>query len=117
MSEDVARANMAAALEFLRDELEDIRVSSVYQTPGIGSGKGKTYHNAVVIGYSSLAAEDIKPKFKAFETKLGRNDDTRKHDIVPIDIDLLSLGETIYKEKDLKQDYVKIGLDEIVNSR
>ena len=91
----------------------DIIFSSHYSTPGVGSGKGKTYLNAVAIGHKSLSAETIRTSLKDFELRTGRTPEVRALGIVPIDLDLLSLGDTVFKPKDLAQSYVLRGLNEL----
>lgn len=91
----------------------DIIFSSHYSTPGVGSGEGKTYLNAVAIGHTSLSAEAIRTSLKDFELLSGRTPEVRALGIVPIDLDLLSLGDTVFKPKDLSQSYVLRGLNEL----
>ena len=80
-----------------------------YETKGIGSGVGKMYVNSIAKGWSSHKYDDIKKILKEYEISVGRTADTKARGVVPIDLDLLSLGEEIYKPKDFLQDYVKIG--------
>lgn len=91
----------------------DIRFSKHYQTAGVGSGAGKVYTNSVVIGDTELSHSEITQSLKAFELSEGRNNETRIKGIVPIDVDLLVLGDIIYKPKDLQQSYVTQGLEEL----
>ena len=109
-----AEAKLAAAQSFLRDLLsDDILFSSQYSTPGVGSGVGKTYVNSVAFGLTSLTEEQIIPALKAYEIDNGRDLETKRQGIVPIDIDLLIFGENIIKPRDLSQSYVTRGLREI----
>lgn len=91
----------------------DIIFSSHYSTPGVGSGEGKTYLNAVAIGHTSLSAEAIRTLLKDFELRTGRTPEVRALGIVPIDLDLLMLGDNVFKPKDLSQSYVLRGLKEL----
>ena len=91
----------------------DIIFSSHYPTPGVGSGKGKTYLNAVALGHTSLSAEAIRTSLKDFELLSGRTPEVRALGIVPIDLDLLMLGDNVFKPKDLSQSYVLRGLNEL----
>ena len=88
----------------------NISFSPHYETKGIGNGEGKMYVNSVAKGMSSHKYDDIKKILKEYEISVGRTADTKARGVVPIDLDLLSLGEEIYKPKDFLQDYVKIGL-------
>lgn len=109
-----AESNLSKAEIFLSGLFAaDIIFSSHYSTPGVGSGEGKTYLNAVAIGNTSLSAEAIRTSLKDFELRTGRTPEVRALGIVPIDLDLLSLGDTVFKPKDLSQSYVLRGLNEL----
>ena len=109
-----AESNLTKAEIFLSGLFAaDIIFSSHYSTPGVGSGEGKTYLNAVAIGHTSLSAEAIRTSLKDFELRTGRTPEVRALGIVPIDLDLLSLGDNVFKPKDLSQSYVLRGLNEL----
>lgn len=109
-----AESNLSKAEIFLSGLFAaDIIFSSHYSTPGVGSGEGKTYLNAVALGHTSLSAEAIRTSLKDFELRTGRTPEVRALGIVPIDLDLLMLGDNVFKPKDLSQSYVLCGLDEL----
>lgn len=109
-----AESNLSKAEIFLSGLFAaDIIFSSHYSTPGVGSGKGKTYLNAVALGHTSLSAEAIRTSLKDFELRTGRTPEVRALGIVPIDLDLLMLGDNVFKPKDLSQSYVLRGLNEL----
>ena len=109
-----AESNLSKAEIFLSGLFAaDIIFSSHYSTPGVGSGEGKTYLNAVAIGHTSLSAEAIRTSLKDFELRTGRTPEVRALGIVPIDLDLLMLGDNVFKSKDLSQSYVLRGLNEL----
>ena len=109
-----AESNLSKAEIFLSGLFAaDIIFSSHYSTPGVGSGKGKTYLNAVAVGHTSLTAEAIRTSLKDFELRTGRTPEVRALGIVPIDLDLLMLGDNVFKSKDLSQSYVLRGLNEL----
>ncbi len=109
-----AESNLSKAEIFLSGLFAaDIIFSSHYSTPGVGSGEGKTYLNAVAIGHTSLSAEAIRTSLKDFELLSGRTPEVRALGIVPIDLDLLMLGDNVFKPKDLSQSYVLRGLNEL----
>ena len=88
----------------------NVQFSHYYETDGVGSGEGKKYYNEVAIGETELSYSEIRNELKQFESDLGRTIEIKKQGIVPIDLDLIKLGDSIYKAKDLEQEYVKIGL-------
>lgn len=109
-----AESNLTKAEIFLSGLFAaDIIFSSHYSTPGVGSGEGKTYLNAVALGHTSLSAEAIRTSLKDFELRTGRTSEVRALGIVPIDLDLLMLGDNVFKPKDLSQSYVLRGLNEL----
>ena len=109
-----AESNLSKAEIFLSGLFAaDIVFSSHYSTPGVGSGEGKTYLNAVALGHTSLSAEAIRTSLKDFELRTGRTPEVRALGIVPIDLDLLMLGDNVFKPKDLSQSYVLRGLNEL----
>ncbi len=91
----------------------DVQFSHHYETDGVGSGVGKKYYNEVAIGETELSYLEIRDKLKHFESDLGRSIESKKQGIVPIDLDLIKLGDSIFKPNDLEQDYVKIGLEKL----
>lgn len=109
-----AESNLTKAEIFLSGLFAaDIIFSSHYSTPGVGSGEGKTYLNAVALGHTSLSAEAIRTSLKDYELRTGRTPEVRALGIVPIDLDLLMLGDNVFKPKDLSQSYVLRGLNEL----
>ena len=109
-----AESNLSKAEIFLSGLFAaDIIFSSHYSTPGVGSGEGKTYLNAVALGHTSLSAEAIRTSLKDFELRTGRTPEVRALGMVPIDLDLLMLGDNVFKPKDLSQSYVLRGLNEL----
>lgn len=114
---DQAESNLTKAETFLRELFaSDIRFSSHYSTPGVGSGEGQTYINAVAIGHTSVSADEIRASLKLFELSLGRTPEAKLQGIVPIDLDLLSLGDIVFKAKDFAQQYVLYGLNQLRES-
>lgn len=111
---DLAEQNLNKAEVFLSELLgADVKFSSHYTTDGVGSGAGKQYLNSVCTGKTSLVYLQIKNSLKQFELECGRTLECKLSGIVPIDLDLLQLGDVIYKEKDLSMNYVTKGLKEI----
>lgn len=111
---DLAEQNLNKAEVFLSELLgADVKFSSHYTTDGVGSGAGKQYLNSVCTGKTSLVYLQIKNSLKQFELDCGRTPECKFSGIVPIDLDLLQLGDVIYKEKDLSMNYVTKGLKEI----
>ena len=114
LSLEIAEDNLQKAEIFLQSLFGfDLRFSSHYVTYGVGSGSGKQYLNSGCIGHTILDSLQIKTALKDFELSSGRSPETRKQGIVPIDLDLLQLGDEVFKQKDLSMDFVIKGLNEI----
>lgn len=114
LPEDKANEMLSKAETYLSDYFDgQISFSSHYSTPGVGSGIGKTYVNSVAKGETSRSYEDIRQTLKNYEKTMGRTPELKARGIVPIDLDLLTLGDVIYKGKDLTQEYVTKGLSEL----
>ena len=112
---DEAECNLSKAELFLTELFgPDVRFSSHYSTPGIGSGEGKIYINSVAIGLTSLSSSQISCSLKSFEIFQGRTPEVKSLGIVPIDLDLLSLGGVVFKPNDLNQQYVLQGLNQLI---
>ncbi|WP_376794267.1 GTP cyclohydrolase MptA [Thermogemmatispora sp.] len=82
------RANLAAALQRLREVVEISRVSSVYETEPVGYTEQPRFFNMVCVGRTALSAEQLLAYAKAIETALGRRP-TVRNGPRPIDIDIL----------------------------
>lgn len=71
------------------------------------------YVNSVAKGNTSLSADGIRQALKEYERNMGRTPEAKAQGIVPIDLDLLTIGNIILKPKDLQQEYVLRGLGEL----
>lgn len=114
LPEDKANEMLSKAETYLSDYFDgQISFSSHYSTPGVGSGIGKTYVNSVAKGETTHSYEEIRKTLKDYEIAMGRTPELKFRGIVPIDLDLLTLGDIIYKVKDLTQEYLTRGLSEL----
>jgi GTP cyclohydrolase IV len=82
------RANLAAALQQLRDILDVSALSSVYETEPVGYAEQPRFLNMVCGGKTNLSVPDILVQAKAIEVSLGRQA-TFRNGPRPIDIDIL----------------------------
>ena len=92
-----------ATLERARAELEDrgvavVASSSVYETAPQGDVLDQPdFLNACVAVETDLGPEDLLDACKDVERALGREPGGRRHGPRPIDVDVLLLGDTIYR--------------------
>ncbi|MBE3567259.1 MAG: GTP cyclohydrolase I FolE2 [Thermogemmatispora sp.] len=94
------RANLAAALQRLREVVEISRVSSVYETEPVGYAEQPRFFNMVCAGRTALSAEQLLAYAKTIETALGRRP-TVRNGPRPIDIDILLYDDLQMHEEHL----------------
>ena len=82
------RANLAAALQRLRDAVEISAVSSVYETEPVGFADQPRFLNMALLGHTALSPEALLAYVKSIEATLGRQP-TFRNGPRPIDIDIL----------------------------
>ena len=91
------RATMRSAVEMLRAVIDDVRVSSLYETAAWGVTNQPSFLNAVVRGQTELPPLDLLDATQSIENKLGR---VRTQHWGPrsIDIDILLYGPDVISE-------------------
>jgi 2-amino-4-hydroxy-6-hydroxymethyldihydropteridine diphosphokinase len=95
-------ASLAKAVELLRGPLEQVRVSSVYETAPLYLTDQPRFLNIVVSGRTRLPPDALLQAAQAIEGELGR----RRAGSVPkgprpIDIDILLYGRQVIRQPDL----------------
>lgn len=100
-SNDRQAAHIRWASELLETLLEDCHFSRTLWTADI-KGSGKWYMNRLAVGMTEHSLETIEATLKQVERETGR-----KHDIVTIDLDLLSYDGQRFHEKDWQRPYVQ----------
>lgn len=91
------RAVMRAAVVELRRVIDDVRVSSLYETPAWGVTDQAAFLNAVVRGRTDLAPVELLDATQAIEGRLGRVREAHWGPRV-IDIDILLYGKDTIDE-------------------
>ncbi len=104
--------NVALALDWLKDLLDECSISSIYTTPDCCGGPTQ-YDNAVVRGLTSRSREDLEKEAKRYESEQGRDARARAAGIVPIDIDVVVYDREIVRPKDFSSGFFRIGYDEL----
>jgi GTP cyclohydrolase-4 len=94
------RANLAAALQRLRNAVEIISLSSVYETEPVGYTDQPRFLNMVLQGRTNLSPEALLAYVKSIEVTLGR-EPTFRNGPRPIDIDILFYDELRHNEEHL----------------
>jgi 2-amino-4-hydroxy-6-hydroxymethyldihydropteridine diphosphokinase len=86
------REAMKRALDLLRVELGELRVSSLYRSPPQGGPKQPDYLNAVAVGLAAGRPEGLLARLLEIEAAEGRARGERNQ-ARTLDLDLLAFGE------------------------
>lgn len=105
--------NMALARQRLTELFSDIRFSEEEETKPLFFHRSNLFSNQVARFVSDEAVTDVVARLKAIEREAGRLPEEKRQEIVRLDIDLLSGGDTVYKPEDLKRDYIVRGLKQL----
>jgi 2-amino-4-hydroxy-6-hydroxymethyldihydropteridine diphosphokinase len=81
--------NLPAAVARLEEQLTILRVSSIWETPPVGSG-GPDYLNAALLASTTLEADQLKKRvLRPLETRMGRVRSGDKNAPRTIDLDII----------------------------
>ncbi len=103
--------NVRYAMGRLRECFPGIRFSRVLRTAPIGI-VSDWFANALAIGETDDAPENIISHLKEIERECGRCAEDKTRNVVSLDIDLLKYGDAVLREKDWNRDYVQLLLGE-----
>jgi len=94
------QATLDAAISALRPVVQDLRSSSFFDTPYVGSEAQPSVLNAVVAGVTSLQAHPLLERLLSIEQEFGR---TRPYGGAPrtLDLDLILYGDQVIDEPGL----------------
>jgi 2-amino-4-hydroxy-6-hydroxymethyldihydropteridine diphosphokinase len=94
------RATLNSAIQALEPWVRNLRASSFYDTPYIGTEVQAPVLNAVVVGVTSLDAHALLERLLAIEQHFGR---TRPYGGAPrtLDLDLILYGDEVIDEPGL----------------
>lgn len=81
--------NLARGVDLLRDKVRIVRISSVWETPSVGS-PGPNFLNLALLVVTPLDANDLKKQvIRPLEAQLGRVRSKDKNAPRPIDLDII----------------------------
>ena len=117
------RANLEYAIEALRLDLTDLRVSSFRETEPVGvGGEHGTFLNAAIVGQTLLSPHEMLERLLDIEDDRGR---LRPYPMAPrtLDLDLILYGDEVMSEDDLtlphprfrEREFVLVPLAEIAS--
>lgn len=107
------RHNVEKAIEWLKSQLIEVKVSDIYETPCALKNEMPSYLNAVVKGVYQGIGYDLEEALKDKEREMGRNSECRAKGEVPIDIDIVICDGEIWREWDYRQKFFTIGYSQI----
>lgn len=105
--------NVEKAILWLRKTLIISDASALYITPP-AKGEGLSYTNAVVRVETDMSIEELNSRFKNYERNVGRDDNCRRTQCVPIDIDIVIYDGEIIREWDFRQTFFRLGYDMLI---
>ena len=93
-------AVLNSSIEALRPWVQDLRVSSFYDTPYVGDDVQPSVLNGAVVGTTTLSAHALLERLLAIEQDCGR---TRPYGGAPrtLDLDLILYGDAVIDEPGL----------------
>ncbi|MCM1094059.1 MAG: 2-amino-4-hydroxy-6-hydroxymethyldihydropteridine diphosphokinase [Lachnospiraceae bacterium] len=103
---------MEITLSHLKSVLQVEECSEIYETLPWGGGD-RSYVNCVIAGSTTMDMESLNSLAKQWEMECGRNAETKRLHIVPIDIDIVIWNDAILRPKELTRDYFLKGYDKI----
>lgn len=101
-------ANVREAAGWIVALLYNVRFSTLYETEEI-HGAGSPYYNAVISGKCELSYERLNSELKQYEISRGRDDEARKMNIVPIDIDIVIWDDDVLRPSDYAHSFFQRG--------
>jgi len=108
-----AEINIELAKEKISEYYEIVSVSTKIMTSPVGKHYKAAFQNEAIKLLSDDASEETKATFKEIEKELGRQPESKKEGVVPIDIDLICWnGMVVHQDYD-RFDFVRDCVNEI----
>ena len=87
--------NLPLAIDHLQNQLTILRISSVWETPPVGSA-GLNFLNAALLARTSLKQKELKFQILTpLEVKMGRRRSADKNAARPIDLDIILFDQLL----------------------
>lgn len=104
---ELARRRLTALFPGIRFSEEEETEPLFFRRPGL-------FSNQVACFTSEVPAEEIIACLKGIEREAGRKPGEKRREVVRLDIDLLSCDGIAYKPEDLRRDYIRRGLEQLL---
>ena len=108
-----AEACMGMAEKLLGQRFPYIRWGKIVRTLPEGGIRSATYLNRAALLDTTWDAGTLRSFFKEIEKACGRTSTSKQTGIVPLDIDLLMIDNTVCKPSDMQKQYVRQALREL----
>ena len=106
--------NLPRALELLREDVELAEISSIWETPPVGSA-GPNFLNAVALIKTGLSEEALRSQvLKKIEAQLGRIRTPDQNAPRTIDLDILIFNGKIRDDQIWERAYLALPLSELI---
>lgn len=96
------------ALTWLKKTFGMVLASDIYPTEPVGHGHGP-YANAVALIETSEDPDVIDRLFKNYEISQGRDENSRKAGLVPVDLDIVMTDDDIIRPWEFSQSFFRRG--------
>lgn len=108
-----AETYMGMAEKLLGQRFPYIRWGKIVKTLPEGGIRSAAYLNRAVLLDTTWDAGTLRNFFKEIEKACGRTSTSKQTGIVPLDIDLLMIDNTVCKPSDMQKRYVRQALREL----
>jgi 2-amino-4-hydroxy-6-hydroxymethyldihydropteridine diphosphokinase len=102
-SNENRKHNINIAIKELKSKFEDLKISSVYESPAVGF-KGDDFYNVGVNAKTNLNVNNVQDILKKIEFENGRKHKRERFSSRTIDLDLVLYDDLISKELNLPRD-------------
>ncbi|CAC9533683.1 2-amino-4-hydroxy-6-hydroxymethyldihydropteridine pyrophosphokinase (EC 2.7.6.3) [uncultured Gammaproteobacteria bacterium] len=96
-------ANIVGAIDFLRLNFSDIKISDIFESPAQGF-KGDDFYNVGINATTKLTPSDVNLVLKDIEKKLGRETTQPKFSSRLIDLDLVTYDLVVNLDLNIPRD-------------
>ncbi len=96
-------ANIAGAIDFLKLNFSDIKISNIFESPAEGF-KGDDFYNVGINATTQLSIKDVNAVLKNIEKTFGRDRSQPKFSSRIIDLDLVIYDDVINQALNLPRD-------------
>ncbi len=102
-----AHKNIELVKSVLQVEFENVVFSSSVETVPFGEGYKSNFINMVASLTSEMSLDELNFKCKSIEADFGRTDELKKQKVVPMDLDVIIMGDKIIRDDYFRFPFIK----------